>query len=99
MPPTPSDPELLILISLAGGDKHGHAMLLDIDAFGGRRLGPGTLYGAIGRLEEQALIERIGEEARRRPYRLTDLGRRRLAERLSGLRAAVATGLARIGEP
>ena len=40
-----SDPGTLLLISLAAGPKHGHAMLLDVEAFGGRRLGPGTLYG------------------------------------------------------
>jgi DNA-binding PadR family transcriptional regulator len=93
-----TDPELLILISLAGGAKHGHAMLVDIEAFAGRRLGPGTLYGAIGRLDEQALIEVAGDDARRRPYRLTEIGRRHLAERLGGLRVAVEAGMARIGE-
>lgn len=98
MPTWRSDPELLILVSLAGGAKHGHAILLDIDGFAGRRLGPGTLYGAIARLEEHGLIERAGDDARRRPYRLTELGHRRLTERLGGLRAAVETGIARIGE-
>ena len=44
------DPSLLILASLAGGDKHGYAMMEDIEAFAGARLGPGTLYGAITRL-------------------------------------------------
>ena len=40
-----SDPSLLILASLADGEKHGYAMMIDIEAFAGTRLGPGTLYG------------------------------------------------------
>ena len=44
------DPGLLILISLAGGPRHGFGMLEDIEGFSGRRLGPGTLYGALERL-------------------------------------------------
>ena len=51
-----SDPSVLILTSLAGGPKHGHAPAKDIQEFAGVTLGPGTLYGAITRLEEQGLI-------------------------------------------
>ena len=51
-----SDPTLLVLSSLAGGDKHGYAMMDDIERFAGVRLGPGTLYGAITRLEERGWI-------------------------------------------
>src|SRR5690348_13762343 len=47
-----SDPPLLVLASLAGGPKHGHAMIEDIVGLCGTRLGPGTLYGAITRLEQ-----------------------------------------------
>jgi len=42
-----SDPTILILASLADGDKHGYAIMEDIQVFAGIRLGPGTLYGAI----------------------------------------------------
>jgi len=69
-----SDPQYLVLASLAAGPKHGHAMLDDIETMTGARLGPGTLYGAIGRLEGQGLIERLPEEERRKPYKLTDAG-------------------------
>lgn len=97
MPKSPTnDPGLLILISLAEGPKHGHAMLLDIGAFAGVRLGPGTLYGAIERLEADGLVEALPPEGRRRPYRLTDRGRRFLGDRLGGLQAAIRAGLARI---
>jgi DNA-binding PadR family transcriptional regulator len=97
MPAANSDPGLLILISLAAGPRHGHAMLHDIAAFAGVRLGPGTLYGAIGRLEEGGLISPMPPDDRRRPYRLTRRGRRLLEERLDGLRATLHEGLERVG--
>jgi DNA-binding PadR family transcriptional regulator len=81
-----SDPSLLILISLAGGPKHGHAMLLDIERFAGQRLGPGTLYGAIERLEQDALITPVNSGERRTPYRLTPSGQEYLAERIGQMR-------------
>jgi len=71
----PPEPGLLILASLAGGPKHGHAMIADIDRLAGVHLGPGTLYGALHRLEERGLIEALPSEEPRRPYRLTELGR------------------------
>jgi len=49
-----SEPGLLILVSLADGPKHGYAILEDIDQLAGVRLGPGTLYGALARLERMA---------------------------------------------
>ena len=52
-----AEPAVLVLISLAAGPKHGYAITLDIDLVAGIHLGPGTLYGAIARLEERGLIE------------------------------------------
>jgi DNA-binding PadR family transcriptional regulator len=72
-------------------------MLLDVAAFAGVRLGPGTLYGALSRLEEDGLVEALPFEGRRRPYRLTDTGLAALRGRLTGLNAAVSIGLARVG--
>ena len=46
-----SGPATLILSSLAGGAKHGYALMQDIEAFAGTTLAPGTLYGALSRLE------------------------------------------------
>ena len=92
-----SDPSLLILASLAGGAKHGYAMMEDIAAMAGVRLGPGTLYGALARLEQRGLIEPLPAEERRRPYRLTGAGARVLREQLSSLDAFARTGLARLG--
>jgi DNA-binding PadR family transcriptional regulator len=91
-----SDPTLLVLASLADGDKHGYAMIDDIQGFAGVRLGAGTLYGAITRLEERGWIRSIESEDRRRPYRLTAEGRRYLREQLAGLDQVVKTGLRRL---
>src|SRR5262245_43051352 len=91
-----NDPTVLILTSLAAGPKHGYALLLDIDAFAGVRLGPGTLYGAIGRLESRGLIEPAGEGGRRRPYRLTAAGAETLRATLDEMRAIVDEGAARL---
>jgi DNA-binding PadR family transcriptional regulator len=92
-----NDPGLLLMISLAGGPKHGHAMLLDVERFAGRRLGPGTLYGALSRLEAEGAVEALPLDGRRRPYRLSPRGRVSLSERLATLRRAVETGIARVG--
>ena len=91
-----SDPGLLLMISLASGPKHGHAMLLDVEHFAGTRLGPGTLYGALSRLEQEGKVEALPAEGRRRPYKLTPVGRDSLNERLASLRRAVETGVARM---
>ena len=96
-PAPTSDPGLLLMISLAGGPKHGHAMLLDIADFAGVRLGPGTLYGALSRLEEDGHVAPLPTDGRRRPDRLTPGGRRELERRLGGLNRAGRIGLQRVG--
>lgn len=93
-----SEPALYILISLADGPKHGYAMTQDIQAVSGQRLGPGTLYGAIARLEARQWIEPLPAEERRRPYRLTTAGQRVLRHRLESLRAVARVGRARLAE-
>jgi DNA-binding PadR family transcriptional regulator len=80
-----SEPALLILISLADGPKHGYAMTEDIARIADLRLGPGTLYGAIARLEGRGLIEPVGAEDRRNPYRITALGEKALRARLAAI--------------
>lgn len=87
-----NDPRLLVLVSLAPEPRHGHAILLDVADFAGVRLGPGTLYGAIGRLESDGLIEPMATDGRRRPYRLTQRGRAMLRHRLDGLERTVRAG-------
>jgi DNA-binding PadR family transcriptional regulator len=91
-----NDPALLILTSLASEERHGYALLQDIERFAGVTLGPGTLYGAIGRLEDRGLIEAVGSTGRRRPYRLTAAGAAELAEALGELRAITDEGRRRL---
>ena len=91
-----NDPPLLILTSLASGPKHGYALLLDIEEFAGVRLGPGTLYGAISRLEERGLVEALDARGRTRPYRLTSEGEVALESALAELRSIVEEGTSRL---
>jgi DNA-binding PadR family transcriptional regulator len=91
-----SDPTLLVLTSLADGDKHGYAMMEDIQSFAGVRLGAGTLYGAITRLEERGWIRPVESDDRRRPYQLTSAGRQHLREQLAALNQLVKSGLQRL---
>jgi DNA-binding PadR family transcriptional regulator len=93
-----SEPALYILISLADGPKHGYAMTIDIEAMSGQKLGPGTLYGAIARLEARKWIEALAAEDRRRPYRLTAAGQQVLRHRLQALHALTRVGRARLAE-
>ena len=82
--PSPSVAQYQILLALLAGEKHGYAIMQDVEALsdGTVRLGPGTLYGAIKRLIEQNWIEESGDrpdpildDERRRYYRLTGIGR------------------------
>ena len=91
-----SDPTLLVLASLADGEKHGYAMMEDIQRFAGVRLGPGTLYGAITRLEECGWIRPLEFDDRRRPYALTAAGKQFLGEQLATLDQVVKTALRRL---
>jgi DNA-binding PadR family transcriptional regulator len=91
-----SDPILLVLASLADGDKHGYAMMEDIEQFAGVKLGPGTLYGAITRLEENGWIAPVPSEDRRQPYTLTAVGRQSLESELAALNSVVKVALKRL---
>src|SRR5580765_4280524 len=93
-----SEPALLIMISLADGPKHGYAMTQDIHVVSGQKLGPGTLYGAIARLEARKWIEPLPSDDRRRPYRLTGAGQRVLKHRLESLRAVARIGQSRLAD-
>ncbi len=91
-----TDPGILILASLAGGEKHGYGMMLDIQQFAGVELGPGTLYGAITRLVECGWIRPLESQDRRRPYCITPSGRAHLQEEMTGLDQVVKTALRRL---
>lgn len=91
-----SDPTLLVLASLADGAKHGYAMMADIREFAGVDLGPGTLYGAITRLEQRGFIKAEPSDERRRPYRLTAVGRAHLEAQIAALEPIVRAGTRRL---
>ena len=91
-----SDPAILILASLAGGEKHGYAIMEDIKISAGVTLGPGTLYGALSRLEQSGFIEPLPADERRRPYRLTTQGATFLRQYLTSLEQFVSLGLKRL---
>jgi DNA-binding PadR family transcriptional regulator len=93
----PNEPAVLILTSLASGSKHGYALTRDIEEFAGVVLGPGTLYGAITRLEERGLIEPLGQEERRRPYGITAAGTAALTEAVRDMRSLADVGASRLG--
>jgi DNA-binding PadR family transcriptional regulator len=91
-----SDPTLLVLASLADGDKHGYAIMEDVTRFAGVRLGPGTLYGAITRLEQRGWIRPVGTDDRRQPYALTALGRTHLEAQVANLDRVLRTAMERL---
>jgi DNA-binding PadR family transcriptional regulator len=91
-----SDPTLLVLASLADGEKHGYAIMEDVMRFADVRLGPGTLYGAITRLEQRGWIRPVGSDNRRQPYALTAVGRTYLEAQVANLDRVLRTALERL---
>lgn len=87
-----ADPSVLILTSLADGPKHGYAIMTDITAFSGVGMEPGTLYGALSRLERRGWIRPLAAGERRRPYEITAAGQEVLAEQLRSMQQIVRTG-------
>ena len=93
-----AEPALLILVSLAAGAKHGYAITEDIASFAGVRFGPGSLYGAIARLESRGLIQALDAEDRRNPYELTAVGEKALRARLASIQAVAKLGQKRLAQ-
>ena len=91
------DASVLILTSLADGSKHGYALIQDIKEFAGLRLGPGTLYGALDRLERMGLIEALATEDRRQPYRIPAAGVVALRAHLDSIERVSSVGRLRLG--
>ena len=94
-----------ILLALSGGERHGYAIILDVEARtnGELRLSAGTLYRSIARMVEQGLITEVErrrtreEDERRRYYRITAFGttvaRAEMARLAELVRLAKASGL------
>jgi DNA-binding PadR family transcriptional regulator len=91
-----TEPALLVLTSLADGEKHGYAITADIVEQVGVALGPGTLYATLTRLEEHGLIEGLPAEGRRRPYRLTAAGAAELSAQATRMQKLAALSLGRL---
>lgn len=94
--------EFEILLSLAGGDLHGYAIIQDIGERSGGTLTvrPGTLYRAISRLLDAELIEEVpgdgrSDDERRRYYSMTRAGRQVAALETQRLERQLATARAR----
>jgi len=99
--PTPNlnakmDRSLLILTALASGPKHGYALMQDIADFSGIRIGPGTLYNSLSKLEARGLIQALDPDDRRRPYRITPKGIAELRDQLSESARLAQFGLRRL---
>lgn len=94
-----------ILLALAAGERHGYAIIQDVEAStqGELRLSAGTLYRSIARMVEQGLITEVArrrtpdEDERRRYYRITPFGtsvaRAEMARLTQLVRIARASGL------
>ena len=87
-----ADPSLLILTSLADGPRHGYAIMTDVAEFSGVQMEPGTLYGALSRLERRGWVRPLAPQERRRPYEITAAGQSVLAEQLASMQQIVRIG-------
>ena len=85
-----ADPSVLILTSLSDGPKHDYAIMTDVAAFSGVGMEPGTLYGALSRLEKRGWIRPLDTDERRRPYQITAAGQSVLAEQLKTMRVTAS---------
>ncbi|KPG80226.1 PadR family transcriptional regulator [Frigoribacterium sp. RIT-PI-h] len=98
------EPTMLVLTSLAGGRKHGYALMADAAELSGGRvqLKVGTLYAALDRLVEQGLIvvagDEVGDGRNRRYFEVTAEGIDELRATASRLEANAAAARARISE-
>jgi DNA-binding PadR family transcriptional regulator len=107
----PLSPAILhILLALAGEDRHGYGIMLEVarQSEGRYKLGPGTLYDNLQRLVNQGIVEeaphppaaqREHDDPRRRYYRLTKFGRDVLSADINRLEAVVREAKARLRAP
>jgi DNA-binding PadR family transcriptional regulator len=95
------DAQMLVLTVLADGPLHGYAINTAIEELTGRKLGPGSLYGALSRLETRELIRPVDEAAenqeRHRTMQITDPGRDQLLAELQQMARVSAAGLRALG--
>jgi DNA-binding PadR family transcriptional regulator len=92
-----NDSQTLVLCVLADGPLHGYAINTAIEELTGERLGAGSLYGALTRLEAKGLVEPVEGQGRQQPVRLTTTGREVLQRELTTMARIAATGLKHLG--
>jgi DNA-binding PadR family transcriptional regulator len=92
-----NDSQTLVLCALADGPLHGYAINTAIEELTGERLGAGSLYGALTRLEAKGLIESLEGQGRQQPVRLTPAGREVLERELKTMARIAASGLKHLG--
>jgi DNA-binding PadR family transcriptional regulator len=96
-----NDAQMLVLTVLASGPLHGYAINTAIEELTGHRLGPGSLYGALSRLETRFLVEpdpgSDDDDGRARTVRLTDAGRTALRAELEQMAHVSRAGLRSLG--
>jgi DNA-binding PadR family transcriptional regulator len=96
-----ADAQMLVLTVLADGPRHGYAINTAIEELTGRKLGPGSLYGALARLEARKLARPAdtADEAadRHRTMQITDAGRAVLRAELEQMARVSQAGLRALG--
>jgi DNA-binding PadR family transcriptional regulator len=96
-----TDAQMVVLTVLAAGPRHGYAVNTEVEVLTGRRLGPGSLYGALTRLEARGLIEPAADDPgaadRQRTMRITDAGRAALRAELEQLTRVTRAGRQALG--
>lgn len=75
--------------------RHGYGIMQYVEEItdGRLRIGPGTLYGTLSRMQQDGLIESAGEQERRKLYAVTDAGRRLLGTEIQRLRELLDNGM------
>ena len=97
-----NDAQMLVLTVLAEGPRHGYAINTAIEGLTGYKLGPGSLYGALARLEARGLIQavddvRAGRDDRPRTVEITAVGREVLRAELEQMARVSRAGLRALG--
>ena len=97
---------LHILLALAGEERHGYGIMLEVtrQSEGQYKLGPGTLYDNLEKLMNQGMVEEsarrsAGDDSRRRYYRLTKFGRGVLSAEIGRLEGVVREAKLRLRAP
>ncbi len=81
-----SQPTLIVLAVLIAGDNHGYGIMQELERQAGIRVGAGTLYGTLGKLEQDGFTRQVGSNGRRTVYAVTAKGRKAFSAQTRDLR-------------